>query len=75
MCLIVYIDNILILAESKELACHHVIGLLYLLVILGFASKPNCVLKPMEFLGFLVNSVQQELNLPAGRSRLGPRTF
>ena len=43
-------------------------GLLYLLENLGFAvNKPKCVLQPtqtIEFLGFLVNTVQQELSLP-----------
>ena len=71
MRLIVYIDDILILAESKELARDHVMGLVYLLENLGFViSKPKCVLEPtqsVEFLGFSVNSVQQELSLPAGK--------
>ena len=71
MRLIVYIDDILIPAESKEMARDHVMGLLYLLENLGFViNKPKCVLDPMqiiEFLGFSVNSVQQELSLPAGK--------
>ena len=73
MRLIVYIDDILILAESKELARDHVIGLVYLLENLGFViSKPKCVLEPtqaVEFLGFSVNSVQQELSLPVGKMK------
>ena len=73
MRLIVYIDDILILAESKELARDHFIGLVYLLENLGFViSKPKCVLEPtqsVEFLGFSVNSVQQELSLPAGKMK------
>ena len=73
MQLIVYIDDILILAESKELAWDHVIRLVYLLENLGFViSKPKCVLEPtqlVEFLGFSVNSVQQELSLPAGKMK------
>ena len=71
MRLIVYIDDILILAGSRERAREHVIGLIYLLENLGFViSKPKCVLEPtqsIEFLGFSVNSVQQELSLPAGK--------
>ena len=67
--LIVYIDDILFPAESNEMARDHVMGLLYLLENLGFViSKLKCVLDPMqiiEFLGFSVNSVQQELSLPA----------
>ena len=69
MRLIVYIDDILILAESKELTRDHVMGPVYLLENLGFViSKPKCVLEPtqsVEFLGFSVNSVQQELSLRA----------
>ena len=69
--LIVYIDDILLLAESKELARDHVIGLAYLLENLGFVvSKSKCVLEPtqtIEFLGFTVCSVQQELSLPSGK--------
>ena len=69
--LIVYIDDILILAESKELARDHAIGLVYLLENLGFAiSKAKCQLEPMqtiEFLGFSVNSLTQELSLPSGK--------
>ena len=76
MRLIVYIDDILILAESKELARDHVIGLVYLLENLGIVIT-KCVLEPtqsVEFLGFSVNSVQQELSLSGGKiKRSGPR--
>ena len=42
MRLIVYIDDILILVESKELAQEHIIGLIYLLENLGFViNQPN----------------------------------
>ena len=68
--MIVYIDNIFILAEFKELAREHVIGLIYLLENLGFViNKLKSILEPtqsIEFLGLSVNSVQQELSLPAG---------
>ena len=71
MRLIVYIDDILILAESKELAWEHIIGLIYLLENLGFViNQPKSTLEPtqsIEFLEFSVNSVQQELSLPAGK--------
>ena len=71
MRLMVYIDNILILAESKELAQEHVVGLIYLLENLGFViNKPKSILEltqSIEFLRFSVNSVQQELSLPAGK--------
>ena len=69
--LIVYIDDILILAESKELVWEHVIGLIYLLENLGFViNQPKSILEPtqsVEYLGFSVNSVQQDLSLPAGK--------
>ena len=65
---IVYIDNILILAESKEMARDRAIVLIYLLENLGFAvSRAKCQLEPtqtIEFLGFLVDSLRQELSLP-----------
>ena len=64
MRLIIYIDDILILAESRELAQDHIIGLVYLLENLRFViSKPKCVPQPtqsVEFLGLSVNSVQQQ---------------
>ena len=69
--MIVYIDDILILAESKELARDHAIGLVYLLENLGFAvSKAKCQLEPtrtIEFLGFSVDSLMQDLSLPSGK--------
>jgi hypothetical protein len=67
MRLIVYI---LILEESKELARDHATGLVYLLENLGFAvSKAKCQLEPtqtIDFLGFTVSSLSQELSLPNG---------
>ena len=69
--LIVYIDDILILAETPDLARDHVIGLIYLLENLGFiVSSQKCVLEPtqkIDFLGFLVDSVSRELRLPADK--------
>ena len=71
MRVIVYIDDILILAESKELARDHVIGLICLLENLGFVvNKPKSILEPtqsIEFLGFSLDSVHQELSLPSGK--------
>ena len=49
MRLIVYIDDILILAESEELAQEHVLGLIYLLENLGFVmNKPKRILEPTQ---------------------------
>ena len=64
--LIIYIDDILILADSKKAARDHAIGLVYLLENLGSTvSRAKCQLEPtqtIEFLGFLVNSLPQELS-------------
>lgn len=71
MRIVVYIDDILILAESRELARDHAIGLVYLLENLDFAvSNAKCQLEltqVIEFLSFTVNSLNQELSLPAGK--------
>ena len=67
--MIVYIDDILILVESRVAAKDHAIGLLFLLENLGFiVSKTKCILMPtqsIDFLGFTVDSTQQELSLPS----------
>ena len=66
--LIVHIDNILILAESRELARDHTMGLVYLPENLGFVIRQaKCQLEPMHTIGFLVNSLKQELSLPSGK--------
>ena len=69
MRLIVYIDNILILAETPQLPKDHTMGLIYLLENLGFIiGYKKCVLELtqliIDFLGFMVDSVKQELRLP-----------
>ena len=65
--LIVYIDDILVLADSKELLLDHLEGLHYLLECLGFIiNKEKSVMKPdhvIEFLGLTVNSTSRELSL------------
>ena len=61
--MIIYIDNILILAESEDLAWDHAIGLVYLLENLGFGvSKTKCQLEPtqtIKFLSFSANSLKR----------------
>ena len=61
MRMIVSIDDILVLAESKKLTQDHAIGLVYLLENLGFAiSKTKCQLEPtptIKLLGFSVDSL------------------
>ena len=66
--MIVYIDDILILAESRDLLNDHVTGLVYLLECLGFIiNKKKSILtlsRSLEFLGFVVDTLTMELKLP-----------
>ena len=65
---IMYIDDILIMAESEILAKEHTVGLIHLLENLGFViNYPKSQLTPtqeIEFLGFVINSNSMELKLP-----------
>ena len=62
VCLGIYIDDILILAESKELARDHVLDLAYLFKNLGFAvSKAKCQLEPRQTINLLNFSVDSLL--------------
>lgn len=65
---IVYLDDLLILAESHELARSHVTLALNLLESLEFSVNfEKSVLTPatsIEFLGFTVNSLTLTLSLP-----------
>ena len=67
MCLVAYIDDTLILAESKETALDHVKGMVYLLECLGFVINKDKLLlllsQTMEFLGLMIDSVNMELLL------------
>ena len=67
--IIVYIDDILIIAETPELLRDHTMGLIYLFENLGFIIGYNkCVLEPtqlIDFLGFMTDLTRQELHLPA----------
>lgn len=66
--LIIYIDDILIMAPSERLATNHLLLTLDLLEILGFLiNYPKCVLHPtqnIDFLGLVVNSREMKLYLP-----------
>ena len=66
--LIAYIDDILVLAESRDLILDQVTGMLYLLECLGFiVNTKKSVLNPaqvIEFLGLTVDSVAMEIRLP-----------
>ena len=69
MRLIVYIDGILILVKTPQLRKDPSMGLIYLLENLGFTiGYKKCMLEPTQligFLGFIVDSMRQELRLPA----------
>ena len=68
--LIIYIDDILVMAESETLLKDHIAGIIYLLENLGFVINfPKSLLEPtktIDFLGFLLDSTAMELKLPGG---------
>ena len=66
--LVAYIDDILVLAETEEMARDHTSGLTYLLENLGFIIHPEKSIttptQEIEFLGMVVDSRSMELRLP-----------
>ena len=66
--LIAYLDDFLIMAESKQLALQHAATTLNILEGLGFVTNyQKSLLIPsqqIEFLGYMVNSVSMSLSLP-----------
>ena len=66
--MVVYIDDILLLAESREEMASHVLGLVFLLRCLGFVvNSEKSVLFPtqkIEILGFSIDSISMGLTLP-----------
>ena len=71
--LIVYIDDILLMAETEKKARDQASGLIYLLQCLGFTVNiEKTVLDPsqyLEFLGFMVDTTKMELSLPAPKNK------
>ena len=69
--MVVYIDNILLMAESKEKARDQASGLIYWLECLGFTiNSEKTISEPfqiLEFLDLTVNTVLMELSLPPGK--------
>ena len=65
---IIYIDDILVMANTESLAREHTAGLIFLLENLGFIiNYPKSLLTPtqeIEFLGLMVNSVTMEIKMP-----------
>ena len=66
--LIAYIDDILILAESREELERHVVALIYLLECMGYIiNSKKSITNPaqtLEFLGLIVDTLSMELRLP-----------
>ena len=73
--LIIYLDDMLIMAVSSNLAIEHTTIAVNLLTSLRFVlNKEKSVLVPtqeLEFLGFLVNSVAMSLYLPRDKYQEG----
>ena len=69
--IIMYIDDMLIMADSETLLRDHVKGVVYLLENLGFVINfPKSLLEPkraIDFLGFQVDSLSMELKLPGDK--------
>jgi hypothetical protein len=71
--LIIYLGDILVMSESKELAQKHINMVVSLLSSLGFVvNKETSVFEPtqvLEFLGFQVSSVEMSLSLQGEKIR------
>ena len=71
--LIIYLDDILIMSESREKALEHTTMTVNLLSSLGFVvNEDKSVFQPtheLQFLGFLVNSVTMSLYPPKRQSK------
>ena len=69
----IYIDDMLLLSESKEVAIQHLKVLIFLLEALSFiVNKKKSVLCPsqaLEFLGLLVDSQSLQLKLPTEKMK------
>uniref|UniRef100_A0A1X7UZQ7 Reverse transcriptase domain-containing protein n=1 Tax=Amphimedon queenslandica TaxID=400682 RepID=A0A1X7UZQ7_AMPQE len=65
--LVVYLDNILLMAETKEKTSDHESGLIHLFQCLGFTiNSEKTILQPsecLELLGFMVDTIKMELSL------------
>ena len=71
MRIIIYIDDILVMAPSKEIAQQHTDCLIFLLENLGFPiNRQKSLTNPsqkIEFLGLIADSIQMELQLPGSK--------
>ena len=71
MRIIIYIDDILVMAPSKELTQEHIQCLIFLLENLGFTvNRQKSLTNPaqeIDFLGLVADSVLMELRLPGSK--------
>ena len=71
--LVVYMDDMLLMAESRQKLTEHVQLTLFLLENLGFVvNSKKSILVPsqeIEFLGMIVNSISMDLKLPGEKIR------
>ena len=65
-----YIDDILLMVESKEKLRDQAAGLVYLLQCLGFTINTEKTTQSMGFLGFTVNTTSMELSLPPEKLKI-----
>jgi len=66
--LVIYMDDMLLLANSRSVLVEHIYTAMYVLENLGFViNKPKSLLQPtlsLEYLGMIINSITIELSLP-----------
>ena len=71
LCMTIYIDDTLAMAETENLLKDHITAVVYLLENIGFvANHPKSELTPtqeIEFLGLTVYSAKMGLRLPGGK--------
>ena len=71
--LIVYIDDILILAETRQTLVDHLETLVYLLEAVGFViNQKKSITSPdhtIEFLGLTIDTISMVLSLPAEKMK------
>uniref|UniRef100_A0A1X7VWX4 Reverse transcriptase domain-containing protein n=1 Tax=Amphimedon queenslandica TaxID=400682 RepID=A0A1X7VWX4_AMPQE len=71
--LVVYTNDILLMAETKEKARDQASSLIYMLQCLGFTvNMEKMVLDPsqcLEFLGFMIDTTKMQLSLPAQKQK------
>ena len=67
---IAHIDDILTLAESRDLIQKQVTGMLYLLeCLVSIMNRKKSILNTIEFLGLSVDSIAMEMRLPQVKTK------